>query len=352
MLELFSSETTIVVGLDLSEEEDKLIRSVVSLAKRTGSSLVFVHAAQPFRSYAPLGEDLVLPYDAFEEESYHSHSEEAQQRLYALRDRLPAELVIDIEVLRDYPENALESVAEKVGASLIVAGMRSRNDDASIYEGMSTALSLMGSSKFPVMILPLGTEIDFSSHQHRVLVADNLKEEGLLALSAALAFCRSLNIKNLAHLHVRKTSYRDINSTVEKIKLAMIEGRVPVNPEFEREVYLKQIKDEVKNLLKLRFENSDPEFAKGIHWTPRVRFGHPARELHEATRDAGADILIFGKHHFLRPKGLVFGKIPYAAMIEENVASIVVPSLALNRDQSDAMEKIRPQLENLDEMHS
>lgn len=326
MLELFSAETSIVLGLDLSDEEDKLIKTAVSLAKKTGSRLVLVHAIQPFRTYTGAGEDLTLPYEVFEQEVHHEDVSEAEQSLYALRDRLPSDLVVDIEVCRDFPENALETVAEKVKASLILCGMRARKEDSSWYGGMSTALSMMASSKFPVMILPLSTEIDFATREHNILVADNLQEEGLTALQAALGLCRSISYKQLIHLHVKKTSYRDINETVEKIKVAMIEGRLPPNPEFESDVYLKQIKTEVKNLMHDRLEAADKDFARGLHWSPRVRFGQPVEELQHAVRESKSDILVFGKHHFLRPKGLVLGKIPYQAMVEDNVASIVVPN--------------------------
>ena len=326
MLELFSAETTIVLGLDLSDEEDKLIKTAVSLAKKTGSRLILVHAVQPFRAYAVGGEDLVMPFEVFEQELYHSDVIESDQRLHAIRDRLPPELVIDLQVVRDYPENALDTVAAEVKATLIMCGMRV-NRPGEWYGGMSTALSLMGSSPFPVMIIPLSTEIDFTTREHNILVADNLREEGLHALKAALGLCKSISYKQLIHLHVKKTSYRDINATVEKIRVAMIEGKLPANPDFDANVYLKHLKDELKAVMIERLEIADKDFAQGLHWTPRIRFGRPAEELHHLVKESNSDILVFGKHHFLRPKGLVMGKIPYQAMIEENVASIVVPDL-------------------------
>lgn len=333
MLELFSSETTIVVGLDLSDEEEKLISTSVSLARKTGARLMFVHAIQPFRTYASAGEDMVLPYEAFEQEAYHSGVEEAEQRLHAMRDRLPPELVIDLRVCRDYPENALDTVADELKASLIICGMRVQSS-LPWYGGMSTALSLMGSSKHPVMILPLTTSIDFTTREHKILVADNLREEGLYALKAALGLCRSISYTQLIHLHVKNDSYREINHTVEKIRLAMIEGKLPSDPNFESEVYLDQIKGELKAEMEMRLSLADKDFAQGVHWSPRVKFGKPIEELQHLVKESKSDILIFGKHHFFRPKGLVLGKVPYQAMIEENVASIVVPdSIFINKHQ-------------------
>ncbi len=330
MLELFSSATTIVLGLDLSDEEEKLLKTAVSLAKKTGSRLMMVHAIQPFQTYTGAGDDMVLPYEIYEQETYRSGIDAAEQKLHAIRDRLPPELVIDIRVCRDYPENALDAVAEELEASLIICGMRvqgkeAQNQDSKWYGGMSTALSLMGASKFPVMILPLNTVIDFTTREHNILVADNLQEEGLYALRAALGLCRSIAYKQLIHLHVKKTSYREINETVDKIRLAMIEGKLPSNPEFESEVYLKQIRTELKAQMQERLEIADKDFAQGLHWSPRVRFGQPIEELQHLVKETKSDILVFGKHHFFRPKGLVLGRVPYQAMIEENVASIVVP---------------------------
>ncbi len=324
MLELFSAETTIVVGLDLSDEESKLVESAVSLARRTGSRLVLVHAIQPFRTYSTSSDDMILPYETFEHDLYLADYNEAEQKLHALRDRLPPELVIDINVCREYPENALEQIAEDVKASLIVCGMRGDKNDP-WYGGMSTALSLMGSSKFPVMVLPLAAVIDFMSPEHNILVADNLEEEGIYALKAAMGLCKSIAYKQFIHLHVKNTSYREINQTVDKIKVAMIEGRIPSNPEFAAEDYLKSIKDELKTVMHERLEAADGDFHKGLHWSPRVRFGKPLEELHHLAKESRSDILVFGKHHFLRPKGLVLGQIPYQAMLEKNVASIIVP---------------------------
>lgn len=329
MLELFSSETTIVLGLGLSDDEDKLLQTAVSLVKKTGSRLVMVHALQPFQGFVGSGDDLTLPYEIYERDVLQADQKEAEFRLFALRDKLPPELMIDVELCRDYPENGLETIAEKLRASLIICGLRARDDTSSSwYEGVSTAHALMKWSKFPVMVIPLNTEIDFATKEHTILAADNLRDEGLLALQAALGLARSISCKQLIHLHVRNTSLRDIKGTVEKIKVGMIEGRLPANPEFESDIYLKQIKSEVKTLMHERLELADKDFAKGLHWSPHVRFGQPVEELQHAVKESNSDILVFGKHHFLRPKGLSLGKIPYKAMVEDHVASIVVPSVA------------------------
>jgi nucleotide-binding universal stress UspA family protein len=326
MLELFSSDTTIVLGLDLSGSEAKLIKTAASLAKKTGSRLVLVHALRPEGIYVSTGEDFTLAYEAQDHRRYDNAFHEAEQHLLALRDRLPPEIPIEIKILRDYPENALEDVSQQVKGSLIVCGIGRQNNGSTGQSAMSTAFSLMANSKFPVMVIPHTTEIDFAAREHNVLVADNMHEEGFHALQAALGLCRSIGYRQLIHLHVTRTSYRDINESVEKIKLAMIEGRLPFNPEFETDIYLKQIKDELKQLMHDRLELADKDFAKGLHWSPRVKFGSPPEELQHVARETRSDILVFGKHHFIHPRELTLGAIPYPAMIEPHVASIIVPS--------------------------
>ena len=298
MLELFSSDTTIVLGLDLSGDESRLVDSAVRLAKKTGSRLVLVHAVQPFRSYLSSGDDTALSYEPFEQDSYAVDRDEAEETLYALRDQLPPELLIDIKVSHQYPEYALEQVAEELKASLIICGIRSERSER-WYGRTSTALSLMNVSKFPVMVLPLNMRIDFTSGDHNILVADNLESEGLYALKAAMGLCKSIAYKQLFHLHVKKTSYRDINETVAKIKLAMIEGRLPSNPQFEAQDYLSQIKKELKAIMHERLQIADKDFSQGLHWAPRVRFGTPIDELQHLVRDSKSDILIFGKYCFI-----------------------------------------------------
>lgn len=324
MLELFSAETTIVVGLDLTDNEENILHTATSLAQKTGSKLILVHAAQPFRSYTLAGEGFALPYEEFEKETYDSDIKVAELKLNAIRDRIPPEIVVETEVFRDYPENALDAVSTEARASLIICGIHSEKDD-SIFSGMSTAFSLMSQAQVPVMIIPADSQVDFMSQKHTVLVADNLRNEGLFALRAALGLCKSISYRHLVHLHVKPTSYKEINSTVDKIRIAMIEGRIPNDPDFNAHIYVERIKADMKENMHKRLIDADSDFAQGLHYTPRVRFGDPASEVHRLVSESRADILVFGKHHFFRPKGLVIGKIPYSSMIERRVATIVVP---------------------------
>jgi hypothetical protein len=170
----------------------------------------------------------------------------------------------------------------------------------------------MAQAQVPVMIVPVDSEIDFVKQKHTVLVADNLRSEGLFALRAALGLCKSISYHHLVHLHVKSTTYREINSTVDKIRIAMIEGRIRNDPDFNAHLYVERIKADLKENMHKRLVDADSDFAQGLHYTPRVRFGSPSAEVHRLVSESRADILVFGKHHFFRAEIDVFGHpMPY-----------------------------------------
>ncbi len=324
MLELFSSGTTLLLGLDLRHDESNVIKTASSLALRTGSRLILVHAAQPFRSYALAGEGFALPYEEFERESYDADIKAAEQTLQGIRDKLPPELMVDIEIVRDYTEDALEGLAKDSKAQLILCGHRA-SEDSALVQGLSTSLSLMAHATVPVMTIPLGSHLNFTHKAHKILVADSLQEGGFRALKAALGFSKSIDTEMFYHLHVYPNSVEELQESAEKIRIAMVEGRIPADPSFHGDYYVEKLQEKILHELRRRHHEADPELARGPGYKAKVSFGDPAEQLHRAVAETKADILIFGKHHFLRPKGLSLGKIPYRAMLEENLATLVIP---------------------------
>lgn len=324
MLELFSPDTTIVVGLSLHERDDHVLQTAVSLAQRTGAQLILVHAAEPYRSYSLAREGFVLPYEEMEQETIDAELVTVQNQLATLRDSLPSSLVCETRVFRDYPEDAIEEVADSSKASLIVCGFH-RERQSRFLGGMSKALSLMAHSKHPVMVVPADRSMDFQQQPLTVLVADDLRSDGAAALRGAIDFCRSIDVEQLVHAHINEMSYREINQMVEKIQLAMLEGRIPSNPEFESHAYIEETKASIKTLLKQRIEAVEPGFVRDCKYRPSVRFGAPIDEIHRLTVETKSSVLIFGKHHMLHRGRLSLGKVPYAAMVEPHVATIIVP---------------------------
>lgn len=329
MLELFSANTTIVVGLSLNDHEDHIVHAAVSLAQRTGSQLILVHAAEPYRSYSLAREGFALPYEEIEQESNDQDLAMAQNKMETLRDSLPSSLVCETRVFRDYPEDAIEEVARSAKASLILCGFR-RDSSPRFLRGMSTALGLMAHSRHPVMIVPGDRAIDFQGTPLTVLVADDMKEDGANALRGALGFCRSIDIDHIVHAHVNPMSYREINQMVEQIRIAMLEGRIPSNPAFDSHIYIEETKEQLRAVLKQRMDTLDPSFTHEFKYRPSVRFGSTIDEIHRLTVETKSSVLIFGKHHILHRGRLSLGKVPYEAMVEPHVATIIVPDAKIS----------------------
>ncbi len=324
MLELFSSYTTIVVGLSLNDREDHIIQSAVSLAQRTGSQLILVHATEPYRSYTMAREGFALPYEEMEQEASDAELVMAQNKMETLRESLPSSLVCESRVFRDYPEDAIEEVARSSKATLIMCGFH-RERHPRFLGGMSTALALMAHSRHPVMVVPGDRPMDFQNHPLTVLVADDLGHDGEQALKGAMGFCRSIDVDHLVHAHVNPMSYREINQMVEKVRIGMLEGRIPMNADFNSQVYIEETKSDLKKHLKQRIENLDAAFTHEYKYKTSVRFGTAIEEIHRLTVETKSSVLIFGKHHMLHRGRLSLGKVPYEAMVEPHVATIIVP---------------------------
>jgi nucleotide-binding universal stress UspA family protein len=324
MLELFSTYTTIVVGLSLNDREDHIIQSAVSLAQRTGSQLILVHATEPFRNPSLAREGFALPYEEVEQETADADLLMAQNKIETLRDNLPSSIVCETRVFRDYPEDALEEVARSSKATLVMCGFH-REEHSRFLGGMSTALALMTHSRHPVMVVPGDRAIDFQAQPLTVLVADDLGTDGEQALTGAMGFCRSIDTDHLVHVHVNPISYKEINQMVEKVRIAMLEGRIPSNPDFNSQVYIEETKAGLKKLMRERIDGLDPSFTHEYKYKPCVRFGQPIEEIHRLTVETKSSVLIFGKHHMLHRGRLSLGKVPYEAMVEPQVATIIVP---------------------------
>jgi nucleotide-binding universal stress UspA family protein len=324
MLELFSTYTTIVVGLSLNDREDHIIQSAVSLAQRTGSQLILVHATEAFRSHVLTREGFALPFEEVEQETADADLLMAQNKIETLRDNLPSSLVCETRVFRDYPEDAIEEVARSSKATLVMCGFH-REQQTRFLGGMSTALALMAHSRHPVMVIPGDRPMDFQSHPLTVLVADDLGTDGEQALKGAMGFSRSIDTDHLVHVHVNPMSYKEINQMVEQVRIAMLEGRIPSNPDFNSQVYIEETKTNLKKLLRERIDGLDPAFTHEYKYKPCVRFGTPIEEIHRLTVETKSSVLIFGKHHMLHRGRLSLGKVPYEAMVEPHVATIIVP---------------------------
>lgn len=318
----------IVVGVSLDKKDEVLVQSAAALARRLESPLELVHATQPIFNYMGAGDVVVNPYYGYDRVINDLEDEEARKGLEQFRQSLPADLQVGLHVVRDYTSEALTTIASEVHAALIITGMGQRAG-SSLLEGMATAFSLASHAEVPVLILPLGRPMDFTD-QPRMLVADNMENEGRRALEAAIQMAIELHCSAICHVHVHKLSSKEVQHMVDKVREAMNLGRIPLNPEFSTTTYTEQIRARIAEELQARFRSVPGADTVAPHYQALVSFGKPVEELHKTTQLHKPQLLVFGRHHLFHRERFSLGKIPYDAMMEEGVATMIVPDTGTN----------------------
>lgn len=319
---------TIVVGLLLNESDESLLRAAVTLSNRWQAPVQLVHAIKPLFSYIGAGDVVINPYYVHEAVINEREEEKAREKLDGLTHRFSTP--VTTLVLRDYAPEALMTVASETHARLIICGIRVE-DASRVLSGFSTAFTLAAEAEIPVMIVPAGSPLNFDPPV-RLLVADNLEVEGHCALEAALQLARDLRAESLNHVYVHNVSEKELDGMVESVKEGMILGKIPNNPNFTAEYYKETVTAKTREDLIYRFQNS----LGGIkdlpcRYNPEVAYGHPSVELRRLARETRSQLMVFGRHHILKRRNLSLGRVPYHAMVNEGIATLVVPDMERNR---------------------
>lgn len=314
----------IVAALLLDATDQAILSAARFLARKLHAPLQLVHAVRPMFSYVGSGDIVINPYYGYESHFSENEERDAKVKLEALRETID-EVEVSSEVLRDFPAEAILDFAQDKHAGLIICGVRPDDKERHrLLSGLSTAFSLASDADVPVLLIPIDRPIPFD-RPLRMLIADNLESEGEEALEVALALAHALHAEQLTHIHVQETSYGEIDKMIESVRESMLKGAIPANPILNRDVYIEGVRTKTRDELLRRCHSSAAAALNSTVYEPVVAFGHPADEVHDEIQRSGSQIMIFGRHHLIRRKTLSLGRIPYKAMIEEGVATLVVP---------------------------
>jgi nucleotide-binding universal stress UspA family protein len=173
----------ILAAADESEAGRQAVRSAIDLASRAHASVTVMHAI-PVRA-------LSLPGGATEAHDLAGVEVEGpmiqilrqwiEYDLRTLREPPPVELGIAVGV----PDIEIRQLAEQQKADLLVLGRKQRSQMARLLLG-DTADSVARQSRIPCLFVPPD-----SGPLHRVLVALDGSERGMVVLKAACGFARS-----------------------------------------------------------------------------------------------------------------------------------------------------------------
>ncbi|MBC7530875.1 MAG: universal stress protein [Oligoflexus sp.] len=314
----------IVAALLLDSSDQSILSTARFLSKKLHAPLHLVHAVRPLFSYVGSGDIVVNPYYGYESNFSDNEEKEAKAKLDAIRESID-DVEVSAEVLRDFPAEAILSFAQERHAGLIVCGVRKEDKNRNRFlSGLSTGFALASDAEVPVLLVPLNKAIDFT-RPLRMLIADNLESEGEAALKVAISLANALHAQQLTHVHVQDTTYGEIDKMIESVRESMLKGQIPADPILNRDFYIERVRAKTCEELQRRCHVAKSTALNSCVYEPVVAFGHPSDEVHSELVRNPTQIMIFGRHHLIRRKTFALGRIPYNAMIEEGVATLVVP---------------------------
>lgn len=116
----------IVLGLDLSEDSDKVAAKGANLARQNDAMLSMVHVIEPL-SFA-YGGDIPMDFSSVQEEIYRQA--EQQMRKLGSKWDVPEERQ---HVVIGRPESEIHTLAEDLGADLVIVGSHGRHGLALVF---------------------------------------------------------------------------------------------------------------------------------------------------------------------------------------------------------------------------
>lgn len=317
-------QSTILVGLSLTEKDQSLMNSAANLAKLTDSHLVLAHAILPFQAYAYAGEGAFYPLSSYENSFRELSEVMSLEKLEELKSSVSEfsrqGIRVSVKVIHNDPALGMSQLAKELNASVLICGFQSeqvKND----FFGMSTAILLMSEAPCPVLALPLDREFSFNQP---IAFADDLSDETLPVLQGTCEFIHELGSKKICHVHVNNISEHEINSMTETVKSAMLLGKIPSNPDFDRQYFIDKSVEQISESLEQRFQSLPAELREQLEYTTKVGFGSPARKLRELMKELKSELVVFGTHRFFDRNSLSFGKVSYHAMLSMGCGVLIV----------------------------
>ena len=246
----------ILAAADESEAGRQAVRSSINLASRAHASVTVMHAIPVKALSLPGGATGAHDLASVEVESptIQVLRQWIEYDLRRLREPPPVELGVAVGV----PDIEIRQLAERREADLLVLGRKQRSQVARLLLG-DTADSVARQSRIPCLFVPPN-----SGPLHRVLVALDGSERGMVVLREACGFARSAG-----------TSLRVV--TVEAN---------PVEPAIARSA---RLPGEVQALL-------TREGVPGAVPDLEVRSGAIVEQILAAVDATGADVLAIGYH--------------------------------------------------------
>ncbi len=302
----------VICAVDFGPGTDAVLKTGISFAKQMGWRVEAVNVVTPIPTdLAGLDHPLYAPYpplnQAIEEEIIADRQSSMEELVKRWEGRIDAGTVR----LGAVADEILALVVEK-DADVIFTGISPRNFYRNLG-GLSTAATLMRSSGVPVFAVPSGHTLDFQTIGLRLLVLDDLRDETLSAVNWTAELCKHLENPHLRLTHVVGSSEGAITRGLARAWGSL--GHGPIEPSEIEAYALEKLTKRmpVTNLINVECE---------------IKTGDIRDEVLRAAHDHQADLLLFGRHHFIHQHPFHIGRMPLKAMLEGDRVVGIIPAAA------------------------
>ena len=319
----FNSERgrSVMVAVNFNRDPRHLVETAINLCKRTGLGLHLTHIVEPWVGLIETG---LMPYPDLSSSIDAEALEKAKRDLAELAESLPGQVGVTFNARLGRVVDALIEESQAVQAALVLIGT-SPSLTKFVPKGLSSALSMLGNSRVPVLALPYSKSIDFAAADLGILVCDNLAEEGASAFDWAVDLAYATE-GTLHHLHVNSLDASYIESA---LTMAAASTYRQINPPLTTENFLTSLTSLIEGRMQERGRRhrSKQEFTE-LKYEPYIVTGDVQEAMANFIdeRKESIDLIVFGQHQTLHRKPFLIGQVPFRRMLAQDHPILVVPA--------------------------
>jgi nucleotide-binding universal stress UspA family protein len=248
------------------------------------------------------------------------HEKEAREQIETAKALLEDQETIRVELVHGEDVAAsLIAEAQLTRASVIVIEV-SEHLYQLIPRGLSVALSLMQHAPMPALILRRGSPNRFDKKAQTIIIADDLSASSMGAVRKAMNLAAQWGHTHVIHMHVIEEHMHglilELSEISKKLKPGTMENPKPLE-HLEHHINL--------SLQRRTIEYQEALQRAGSTYQTVVEVGHVASKVGAIIRDKNPDLTIFGRRHRLHHGPFGFGRVPFAAMLANSDAVMIVP---------------------------
>lgn len=313
-----------IIAVAFDKETPALTESALSLARKTGVALRFVHVLEN-----AIPEGLLVDAPLYNiapvllRESQAQIRQEKDKAMQELKATIPQDVTSSFALLEGEAVPAIIQDATAHGANLVMTACNPDQYGALMPHSFSVALRLMAEAPLPVIVTNSANPINFSSKHFSMLLADDLQPASEEAARKAFELAVNLPGSRVRHLHV----HGDFRELLRHMWLDL-KTRHPVLQkagESPEDTLKREYEARVAALQNRGGHYRKAACDKGSCVEPDVRTGDVHEILDDEIADVDPNLIVFGRHRTLKAKPFLIGRISLRAMLHAKRPIVVVP---------------------------